>query len=131
MVPQAPAYSVLSSNPHGSGNDDSVFRTKLKDSNSSKDDEPGTDNAPSIGSGSSSILREDSNLSIPEINKSDSNDPLLHHEEANDGVSKSDSHAHGSLYADVRGIAMLKTTEFYELFFLMGLLTGVGLMTIK
>ena len=38
---------------------------------------------------------------------------------------------HHSLYADVRGFAMLKYSECYELFLLIGLMTGIGLMTIK
>ena len=39
--------------------------------------------------------------------------------------------AHESLFADVRGLAMLKYSQFYELFLLVGMLTGIGLMTIK
>jgi hypothetical protein len=39
--------------------------------------------------------------------------------------------SHHSLYADVRGLQMFKYVEFYELFMLVGLLTGIGLMTIK
>lgn len=42
-----------------------------------------------------------------------------------------DHHAHKSVYADVRGAHMLKYTEFYQYFSLMGLLTGIGLMTIN
>ena len=36
-----------------------------------------------------------------------------------------------SIYDNVRGIRMLKHGEFYELFILMGIMTGTGLMTIK
>ena len=39
--------------------------------------------------------------------------------------------AHQSLYADVRNVQMLKYSEFYELWIVIGLLTGIGLMTIK
>ncbi|PGH18344.1 hypothetical protein AJ80_04522 [Polytolypa hystricis UAMH7299] len=39
--------------------------------------------------------------------------------------------AHNSLYADVRGLAMLPLIDFWQLFALLGLLTGVGLMTIN
>lgn len=38
---------------------------------------------------------------------------------------------HNSHYLDVRGLAMLPTIEFWQLFLLLGVLTGVGLMTIK
>lgn len=37
-------------------------------------------------------------------------------------------HAHRT---DIRGLAMLPMIEFWQLFVLMGILTGVGLMTIK
>lgn len=38
---------------------------------------------------------------------------------------------HNSLYADVRGLSMLQTVEFWQLWMLLGLLAGIGLMTIK
>lgn len=38
---------------------------------------------------------------------------------------------HNSHYSDIRGLAMLPTIEFWQLFLLLGILTGVGLMTIK
>ncbi|KAG5294542.1 MFS transporter [Histoplasma ohiense] len=36
-----------------------------------------------------------------------------------------------SLYADVRGWSMIPTVEFWQLFVLLGLFTGIGLMTIN
>jgi hypothetical protein len=36
-----------------------------------------------------------------------------------------------SIYADVRGVALLRKPEFWQLFLTMGLLSGIGLMTIK
>ncbi|KAI4155954.1 MAG: hypothetical protein LQ340_000621 [Diploschistes diacapsis] len=53
---------------------------------------------------------------------------------ANDSAQETPEYqppTHHSLYADVRGFAMLKYSECYELFVLIGLLTGIGLMTIK
>lgn len=38
-----------------------------------------------------------------------------------------DSHRH----SDVRGLALLPRVEFWQLFLIMGLLSGIGLMTIK
>ena len=38
---------------------------------------------------------------------------------------------HNSYHLDIRGFALLKHTEFYQLWLLLGMLTGVGLMTIK
>lgn len=36
-----------------------------------------------------------------------------------------------SVYPDIRGVALLKSIEFWQLFLTMGLLSGIGLMTIK
>ncbi len=41
------------------------------------------------------------------------------------------THSHGSHHLDIRGLAMLPRAEFWQLFLLLGLLTGIGLMTIK
>ena len=42
------------------------------------------------------------------------------------------SHAnHESSHLDIRGFALLPHAEFWQLFLMMGLLTGIGLMTIK
>ncbi|KAL8756189.1 MAG: hypothetical protein Q9199_003107 [Rusavskia elegans] len=38
---------------------------------------------------------------------------------------------HNSHHLDIRGFALLKQTEFYQLWLLLGILTGVGLMTIN
>ena len=38
---------------------------------------------------------------------------------------------HDSRHLDVRGFALLRKVEFYQLFFMLGLFTGFGLMTIK
>ena len=42
-----------------------------------------------------------------------------------------DSTAHDPHHLDIRGLALLPKIEFWELFILLGLLTGIGLMTIK
>lgn len=36
-----------------------------------------------------------------------------------------------SRYVDIRGLALLSKMKFYQLWLLLGLLTGIGLMTIK
>ena len=38
---------------------------------------------------------------------------------------------HDSHQVDIRGLAMLSTVKFYQLWSMLGLLTGIGLMTIK
>jgi hypothetical protein len=45
-----------------------------------------------------------------------------------DAASKKSAHSHR---IDVTGLALLYIPEFWQLWLLMGLLTGVGLMTIK
>ena len=58
---------------------------------------------------------------------SHSSDPT----EADEDRARSDSAAHNSHDIDVRGLAMFRHLEFYHLVLLLGMLTGVGLMTIK
>jgi hypothetical protein len=45
-----------------------------------------------------------------------------------DAASKKSSHSH---CVDITGLALLSKPDFWQLWVLMGLLTGVGLMTIK
>ncbi|KAL8762198.1 MAG: hypothetical protein Q9184_001756 [Pyrenodesmia sp. 2 TL-2023] len=47
-----------------------------------------------------------------------------------DNATKTTSH-HDSHHLDIRGFALLGHTEFYQLWLLLGILTGIGLMTIK
>ncbi|MCJ1256468.1 hypothetical protein MMC24_004289 [Lignoscripta atroalba] len=44
---------------------------------------------------------------------------------------KSDTTGHDSHGLDIRGLALLPRVEFWQLFLLLGLLTGIGLMTIN
>lgn len=48
--------------------------------------------------------------------------------DSDDAASKKSSHSH---CVDVTGLALLYKPDFWQLWVLMGLLTGVGLMTIK
>lgn len=41
------------------------------------------------------------------------------------------SRGHDSHRLDIRGMALLRKVEFWQLFAMLGLLTGIGLMTIK
>lgn len=45
-------------------------------------------------------------------------------------TTKSANHPQ-SPHPDVRGLILLRKTEYYQLFFMLGLFTGLGLMTIK
>lgn len=48
-----------------------------------------------------------------------------------DDADKNDVDLHDPHHLDIRGVAMLPKVEFYQLFMMLGLLTGIGLMTIK
>ena len=70
---------------------------------------------------------------MPELSKLDTEDSS--HAAVDTSGDEDDSHsaddAHGSVYADLRGWALLRVIEFYQLFIIIGVLTGIGLMTIK
>lgn len=109
------------------------------DSKSSKrdsSDEPGTQHklASSAMPSRTNLLAAQANQKTPELPEDGSHDdgPFMSDpEEFEDDDRKTDVQAHDSLYADVRGVHMLKTSEFYELFVVIGMMTGIGLMTIK
>lgn len=42
-----------------------------------------------------------------------------------------DNNENSSHYSDIRGLALIRRPEFWQLFLMMGLLSGIGLMTIK
>ena len=132
-VPITAGYTALPTRPDSKGrsNSSTLLRTKSASSRSSKQDltpEPGTQYAAVSGANSSrsSVVEEDCDTEVPKKAKSDAED--FCHRDIEAGESKT---AHESLYADVRGLAMVKYSEFYELFLLIGMLTGIGLMTIK
>ena len=74
--------------------------------------------APSQGTEETSSLLSRSSGSCP-------GDILYEENEANKAKD------HDSHKVDIRGLAMLSHMKFYLLWLLMGLLTGIGLMTIK
>ena len=132
-VPTVAVYTALSTMPtsNGRSNSSTLLRTKSASGRPSKRDvspEPGTQYAALSGAKSSrsSLLDDASDSEAPELAKSDAED--FYHRDPEASESKA---AHESLFADVRGFAMIKHSEFYELFLLVGMLTGVGLMTIK
>ena len=48
-----------------------------------------------------------------------------------DASGKGDTVAHDPHQLDIRGVALLSKVEFWQLWLMLGLLTGIGLMTIK
>ena len=140
IVPNSPAYTPISER---SGSDSSTLlkRTKSEENkyNSSRlSTEPGTQ-AETISSRSGDF-KDSRRLVEPEH-------PDLGPEETSSLLSKSSGSApgdvpfqngsprditeHESQHVDIRGFALLSKTKFYQLWLLLGLLTGIGLMTIK
>lgn len=121
-----PSYSALPSN---SGRDDSSVLGRTKSEESRHRVEPGK-----------STSRESAGLLTPEdtiearsasessslLSKGPSSASHPGRVSEDDSVDKVHSHR-----ADIRGFALLRSIEFWQLFSLMGILTGIGLMTIK
>lgn len=143
VVPNSPAYSPVPNPYERSASDSSTLlkRTKSGDSRYSAErlsHEPGTQ--------PESISYHNDAPKDPAV----SEDPLAPNqgaEETSSLLSKSsgstpgdipyqDAKAkaaddHDSHHVDIRGLALLSKMEFYQLWLLLGLLTGIGLMTIK
>jgi hypothetical protein len=52
-------------------------------------------------------------------------------EETGSQVQTYHDNENSSHYSDIRGLALIRRQEFWQLFLMMGLLSGIGLMTIK
>ena len=110
--------------------------TRVKSADSSKqlihgDPDPGTQySAIASPSPEFSDTREELE-DIENVTAHDEDDKSHTSEDGIDEETGSVQHAHRSIYTDVRGLAILKTVEFYQYFLLIGILTGIGLMTIK
>ena len=70
----------------------------------------------------------DADETISLMSKSSSTTPGDVPYQSNDTKSATNPDSH---HLDIRGIALLKHMQFYQLWLLLGILTGVGLMTIK
>ncbi|MCJ1474448.1 hypothetical protein MMC13_003106 [Lambiella insularis] len=77
---------------------------------------PTVSDVPNADTDETSSLMSKSSISIPGDIEEDTNrtDPAAH-----------------KTHVDIRGMALLPKLEFWQLFFMMGLLTGIGLMTIN
>ena len=74
------------------------------------------------------ITNEDIDETSSLMSKSSSSNPGdIPYSESHDKVNAT----HHSHNLDIRGLALLPTIEFWQLFSLLGLLAGIGLMTIK
>lgn len=72
---------------------------------------------PNDGTDETSSLMSDASTSVS-----------YNHEEDND---KANPPRHNPHTLDIGGLALLRKVEFWQLFSMLGLLTGIGLMTIK
>lgn len=141
IVPVPQSYDALPSSPERSGSDASTLlqRTKSEDSRHSVralSHEPGTQHhsfhegvpkdpsyfnqheAPSQGTEETSSLLSKSSGSCP--------GDIPYEEDGAKNAKDHDSHD-----VDIRGLALLSHQSFYLLWLLLGLLTGIGLMTIN
>lgn len=143
VVPHTSTYSPLKTEDR-SGSDSSTLlkRARSRDSRYSagrlSQDEPGTQ-----PEGIS--FHDDTPKDLTEFNEPEG--PKQGAEETSSLLSKSSGSGpgdipyqeptaknktdHDSHHVDIRGLALLSKMKFYQLWSMMGLLTGVGLMTIK
>ena len=123
IVPQLKGYAPIPHLSEGNDSDSStqLKRTKSRESKSSTgclSHEAGTQpEALNDASEETSSLLSKSSGSAP-------GDVLYPDEEAKKA-------AHDSHRLDIRGLSMLRHVKFWQLWLLLGLLTGIGLMTIK
>ncbi|KAL8728816.1 MAG: hypothetical protein Q9181_005210 [Wetmoreana brouardii] len=145
VVPQDQAYTAVSTDEERRGSNP-LRRTKSRDRkhvpHHHGDQEPGTQptdphvldslHHKSDGGSEARERRRSSDREADEtsslMSKSSSSNvgDEQYHEEETKATADHDSH-----HVDIRGFALLKQVEFYQLWLLLGILTGVGLMTIK
>ena len=149
VIPHPPAYSAVPTTDHG-GVSSPLKRTKSEDRKHSArrlPQEPGTQEP--VAHHESALLYEDptkdsatfdhealaSNQDTDEtsslISKSSSSGPGDIPYGGNDAKPTSGDTDQNPHLLDIRGVALLFKVEFWQLFLLLGLLTGIGLMTIK
>lgn len=149
VVPHPPAYSAIPTT--NDGRDSSPLkRTKSEDRKHSTGclpQEPGTqepvcheESAPfhedpikasAMFDREALASNKDTDETSSLISKSSSSSPGDIPFGDDDAKSTSGHTNHKSHYLDIRGVALLSKVEFWQLFSLLGLLTGIGLMTIK
>lgn len=143
VIPNGPTYSPLSGSDERSGSESSTLLKRTKSTESRQgitrlSHEPGTLH-------DSISFHEGPPNDHQGIVKPDARNPGT--EETSSLLSKSDGSGpgdvpyqngeaksaiiHDSHHLDIRGLALLSKIEFYQLWLLLGLLTGIGLMTIK
>ena len=149
VIPHPPAYSAIPTNDH-ERNSSPLKRTKSEDRKYSAGrvpQEPGTqepvihpeptslhDNTTkdsAIFDHGALASNQDTDETSSLISKSSSSSPGDIPFGDDDAKSTSGHTNQNPHRVDIRGIALLYKVQFWQLFLLLGLLTGIGLMTIK
>ncbi|MCJ1286301.1 hypothetical protein MMC26_005646 [Xylographa opegraphella] len=143
VIPPPSTYSAVSSDEYRGGLRSSrLHRSRSGDSKHGairEPSEPGMHHA--APNGSFPLSRSESenaktHLSVPDLpnTEADETSSLMSKSSvsgAGDLEENGESTAHDPHHLDIRGMALLPKIEFWELFILLGLLTGIGLMTIN
>ena len=152
VVPQPAGYSAITPRRRSASNP--LHRTKSGDSkHSNKQDlpEPGrllsASRTPMFssqyGEAKAEPLKHDESSKVPNadtdepsetsslMSKSSSNASIPGDDDYHDRSTKAKATNHDSPHVDIRGLALLRRIEFWQLFIMLGLLCGIGLMTIK
>ena len=133
VVPHSSPYSAVPNHERRESNP--LNRSKSKDSHHGANCQPGEPGTlpDSVQNSSSHNGRSETDLKDPDetsslISKSSSSFPGDIPSRENDAKAAT---GQNSRQLDIRTVAMLPYVEFWQLWLLLGLLTGIGLMTIK
>ena len=140
ILPSSSSYSSIPDQEFGNESEEGLLRrSKSAEHRRSSSGEIGTHDATSSITAQRSSLsytQDQAQSTAPGINAPDTKVDETSSLIPEDGVCDYDNDlksngASDSLLADVRGFSMVPTLEFWQRFLLLGMLTGIGLMTIK
>lgn len=136
--PSTSSYSALPAND-GTGSN-SLHRTKSEDSKHRSavlDGEPGMSAPQELTPYKGGVLKQrELDIEAPEVSQDSDESSSLMSQSSVGSLGRASSPLEDDIdkkrpHVDIRGFKMLPMTEFWQLFSLMGILTGIGLMTIK
>ena len=138
VVPNMPKYAPLSDGIIERTSSNPLKRTKSNDGKGMIEQEPGTLHFYISLFPSASIQCNISHIDASDVPDEDIDESsslvfetVSGSGDIQDDADKTDGDVHDPHHLDIRGVAMLPKVEFYQLFMMLGLLTGIGLMTIK
>ena len=136
VVPNSPTYTPIYDTDEGRGTDSPTMLRRAKSEEAKENDrrlssERGTqpENIPYNGGAHTDSKRFDDSVGPSSVTEETSS--LLSKSTGSSPGDMQRVSEHDSQHVDIRGLALLSTTKFYQLWLLLGLLTGIGLMTIK